>query len=124
MQAWLLVGLGGFIGAVARFLLSDWLGDRFYGFPAGTFAVNVLGSLLLGIIVGAFWKSLITDDARFFLGVGIMGAFTTMSAFSYEAMRLPNQGEYFRFSIYSAGSVVLCIMAVSVGYFLTTSLAS
>ena len=84
-----LVGVGGFIGAISRYGLGSFIQERSGDFPAGTFVVNFLGCFLLSIIMfGATQKDVLSEEARLFLGVGVMGAFTTMSTFSYETMKL------------------------------------
>ena len=82
-----LVGVGGAIGAVLRYMIGEWIPD---GFPWGTLAVNLLGSLLRGIIVGMS----LSAEMGLLLGTGIMGAFTTMSAYSVDLVELFDNGEY------------------------------
>ena len=82
-----LVGVGGAIGAVLRYMIGEWIPD---GFPWGTLTVNLLGSLLLGIIVGMS----LSAEMGLLLGTGIMGAFTTMSAYSIDLVELFDNGEY------------------------------
>ncbi|GAA4865538.1 fluoride efflux transporter CrcB [Saccharopolyspora cebuensis] len=78
----LLVALGGAVGASARFLLDRWVQRHSTGFPLGTLAANVLGSLLLGALVGTSWPVFPL------LGTGFCGALTTFSTFGYETVRL------------------------------------
>jgi CrcB protein len=96
MKAALLVALGGAIGSVARYKLSglvlhhtvDWR------FPAGTFAVNVLGCLAAGILAGLAEKhDMLSADARLLLFTGLLGGFTTFSAFGVETVHLLKRGE-------------------------------
>ena len=96
MKAMLLVALGGALGSVARYQLSglvlrhtlDWR------FPAGTFAVNVLGCLAAGVLMGLAGKlDLLGADARLLLFTGVLGGFTTFSAFGLETMHLLRRGE-------------------------------
>ena len=82
-----LVGVGGAIGAVLRYMIGEWLPD---GFPWGTLTVNLLGSFLLGIIIGMS----ISPEMGLLLGTGIMGAFTTMSAYSIDLVELFENSEY------------------------------
>ena len=82
-----LVGVGGAIGAVLRYMIGEWIPD---GFPWGTLTVNLLGSLLLGILVGMS----LSAEMGLLLGTGIMGAFTTMSAYSVDLVELFDNGEY------------------------------
>jgi CrcB protein len=82
-----LVGLGGAIGAVLRYMVGEWLPS---GFPWGTLTVNLLGSFLLGIVIGMS----ISAEMGLLLGTGIMGAFTTMSAYSVDLVELFESSEY------------------------------
>ena len=85
----LLIGTGGFIGSVARYLVSR-LNTRieWFAIPIGTLTVNVVGSLLLGFLVGISEKSpILTVEWRMFLMVGLCGGFTTFSSFSGENLR-------------------------------------
>ena len=110
MNAILLVALGGAIGSVARYTLSgailhhtiDWR------FPAGTFAVNVVGCLVAGMLAGLAEKhALFTADARLFLFTGLLGGFTTFSAFGLETMFLIKRGEL----AVAGANVVLSVLA-------------
>ncbi len=82
-----LVGVGGAIGAVLRYAIGEWMAD---GFPWGTLTVNLLGSLILGVIVGLS----LSPEMGLLLGTGIMGAFTTMSAYSVDLVELFENSEY------------------------------
>lgn len=114
------LGLFGGFGCVARYLLSGWvysLAGR--ALPYGTLAVNVLGSLLLGLIMeGALRSTLLSAELRLAMTVGFLGGFTTFSTFSYETVRLLEEG-----SLAAAGAnvllnVVVCIVAVMIGIYL------
>ena len=111
------VGLGGAIGAIARFLIGIWV-----LFPYGTMAANILGGFLMGLLVG--W--LVTKDGghnlRLFLGVGVLGGFTTFSAFSLDAWQIIEKGRYGTFAAYAGGSVVLSILALALGLILARQL--
>ena len=81
----LLVGFGGFIGSVARYFLGKWLNNIENFFPAGTLLANVLGSLLMGFLIGYLAKSSnITETQSLLLATGFCGGFTTFSTFAYE----------------------------------------
>tara|TARA_Y100000758_G_scaffold134782_1_gene95381 strand:+ start:501 stop:854 length:354 start_codon:yes stop_codon:yes gene_type:complete len=82
-----LVGVGGALGAVLRYLIGEWMPD---GFPWGTLTVNLVGSLILGILVGMS----LSAEMGLLLGTGIMGAFTTMSAYSVDLVELFENSEY------------------------------
>ena len=86
----LLVGAGGFLGSVLRYLLGSWVQTVFGGrFPLGTLAVNVLGCFLIGLLMGmAESRSALPPEWRLFVVVGLLGGFTTFSAFSYDTVEL------------------------------------
>jgi len=90
------IGLGGFIGATLRYITSDFV-SRFTtagGFPYGTFVVNMVGCLLIGFLAGvADSRAFFTATTRAFIFTGVLGAFTTFSTFSYETMRLVQNGQ-------------------------------
>lgn len=112
----LYIGLGGFLGAVMRFLISRFIGNYFSSFPLGTLVVNVTGSLLLGFIVYSvsFGKS-ISPEFRDFMTIGFIGAFTTMSTFAYESFRLAELSEFMYLFFNLFLNVFLCLLAVYVG---------
>lgn len=123
MSLWLLVGLGGFFGAVLRYWISGWIQSGFVAFPMGTLGVNFLGSLLLALIMHASeYRGLFGEEARAFLAVGALGSFTTMSAFSFESMKLLEQGERMMFGLNLVGSVSLCLLAVYLGKLLAAAM--
>jgi len=124
MKHLLLVGLGGFIGSVARFLVSKLnLSWHFLSIPMGTLTVNVLGSFIIGILVGISVKSdLISTDLRLFLMVGFCGGFTTFSSFSSENLMLMQNGQVFTVLIYTSLSILLGFLAVYLGYIFTNLL--
>lgn len=110
----LLVGLGGFIGAVFRFLISSVIqGSKF---PLGTLGVNVIGSFVLSFITYSSEKSLgLPESSRLFIAVGMLGAFTTMSTFSLETFRLLEQKEYLMFFGNFALNNALCLGGIYLG---------
>ena len=118
MKELLLVGFGGFVGSVLRFLISklnhSW---HFLSLPMGTLTVNVIGSLIIGLIIGISAKgSLISTDLKLFLMVGLCGGFTTFSTFSAENMLLLQNGQIATALLYMGLSVVLGLLAVWGGY--------
>lgn len=114
------VALGGAAGAVARYGISGWVYQRFSDtFPWGTLAVNVLGSLLLGVVLGWFEGSVLSPELRRAVTVGFLGAFTTFSTFAYESVALVQAGEWLRAGGYVVGSVALGLVAVGLGLALT-----
>jgi len=124
MKEILLVGFGGFIGSVARYLVSKlnitW---QFLSIPMGTLTVNILGSLIIGFLVGISVKSeLISNDLRLFLMVGFCGGFTTFSSFTNENFMLMQNGQFLTVFIYTALSIVLGFLTVYFGYVLSNLL--
>lgn len=113
----LLIAVGGAAGALARYGLSGWIQGRTDFFPWGTLAVNVLGSLLLGFTVRFLEATTLSADLRQAATIGLLGAFTTFSTFSYEAIALAQDGDWTRASLYvAAGSVGLGLVAVVAGF--------
>lgn len=110
----MIVGLGGFIGTVGRFLISRYFQVNFTSvFPWSTFAVNVIGCLLIGMIYGISEKGdVFSPEIRLFLTVGICGGFTTFSSFSNDAFLLLRQEEWIRFAFYTSMSIFLGLLAV------------
>jgi CrcB protein len=84
-------------------------------FPWGTFAVNGLGSLLIGVVLGYLTAVEAGPGPRLFLVVGLLGGFTTFSTFSYEVVTLLQIGEWTRAGLYAIGSVILGVAAVLIG---------
>ena len=123
MSLWLLVGLGGFVGAILRYWISGWIQSGFITFPAGTLTVNFLGSLVLSIIVYTSQnRGLIGEEARIFLTVGLLGSFTTMSTFSFESIKLLEQSEHMMFGLNIVGTVFLCLVAIFLGKILVVGM--
>jgi fluoride exporter len=112
----LLVALGGAIGAASRYGVSLAFGSRTETWPWATFSINVVGSLLIGVLAG--WLSSRADGGepwRLLLGVGVLGGFTTFSAYSLETLRLIERQDYMGAASYSVGSVIAGLVAVAVG---------
>ncbi len=112
------IALGGVVGTLARYLLQGWVQQRsgLATFPVGTLAINLTGSFVLGLVVRlATGSTLINPDTRAALTIGFCGAFTTMSTFSYETMKLLNDGEYWFAGLYMGGTVIGCLGAVIAG---------
>jgi CrcB protein len=117
----LLIGTGGFIGSVARFLISR-LNTRveWFSIPIGTLTVNILGSLLIGFLIGISEKSpILTVEWRMFLMVGLCGGFTTFSSFSGENLVLLKKGQILPMLLYTGLSNFLGFTAVYLGYIST-----
>lgn len=112
----LLVAAGGAVGCVARFLVIKQIARINPGvFPLGTMAVNIIGSLLIGMILAKYGSA---HSARAFFVSGVLGGFTTFSAFSWDAMRLLQRGEWWLAGAYILGSVALSLAAVAFGFWM------
>jgi CrcB protein len=124
MGAWVAVALGGAIGSVGRFWLTGVMtaltGPRF---PWGTLLINVLGSLVIGLVAGITLTPArvgMHPDVRIFLMTGICGGFTTFSAFSLQTLELLQTGDSVPALGYAIGSVVLCVAATYAGWALAS----
>ena len=114
----IIVGIGSGIGGICRYLISLFMNHVGNGFPWGTFTVNVAGCLLTGILWGVTSRfQNLSPTFSLFLMVGFCGGFTTFSTFSKEGLAMLLTNNYFMFSLYAIGSVVLGIMAVTLGYY-------
>jgi fluoride exporter len=112
----LYVGIGGALGALARFGIGGWLTTwAAAGFPWGTFAVNVLGSTLLGLFSGGLLTARASPEVRALLSVGLCGGFTTFSTFDHETLVLLQQQQLGIAAVYALGSVLCCIAGVMGG---------
>ena len=123
MSIWLLVGFGGFVGAILRYWLSGLIQSGFIIFPAGTLGVNFIGSFLLALIMYASeYRGVFNEETRICLTIGVLGTFTTMSTFSYESMKLLEQSEHMMFGFNLLGNVSLCLLAIYLGKFLVVGM--
>jgi CrcB protein len=115
------VGLGGAAGSIVRYALSVTLQSRAgTGFPVATFSINVVGSFLLGALMGYFSEEATTaPEVQLLLTSGFCGGFTTFSTFSWEAFRLFRDGEQLRGVAYVGLSALVSLIAVAVGFALT-----
>lgn len=113
----ILVSLGGMIGSALRYLAVHFI--KHESFPYATFTVNIIGSLLIGAIMGIAARQEGFGNWRLFLATGICGGFTTFSAFAWENMQLLNQHRYGSFVIYMGATLILGLGAVTLGYLIT-----
>ena len=120
MKSFLLVFLGGGLGSGLRYLVTITMNQYSKVLPFGTFTVNILGCLLIGLILGyAQRENTLTSNQTLLLATGFCGGFTTFSAFANENLELIKNGELFNFSVYTIGSVLIGILAVFIGFYLT-----
>lgn len=115
-----LIGIGGMIGSILRYTTSLLVKNSAAGFPFATFAVNIIGSLVIGWVFGMSLKEGgINWDWKLFLATGICGGFTTFSALSLEGVALLQQQRYGVFFMYFISSVVLGLLAAWLGLLLS-----
>jgi CrcB protein len=116
MTRLLVIGLGGFVGAVARYGISGWVQARSTSqVPWGTMSVNVLGCLLLGALMAYAKDRPVGTELQFFLRVGVLGAFTTFSTLGYETVELFSTGRLREGLLSLFGNLLLGGVAVVVG---------
>ena len=112
----LLIAAGGMTGALARYGLSGLVQGNRIHFPYGTLVVNLLGCLLMGMLLYWIQHGVVSSEMRMFFGLGFLGAFTTYSAFSAEALNLLMQGNAGGALLYIGASVFGSLTAVTMGY--------
>ena len=119
MKQLLLVFLGGGFGSVLRFIIGKWLNNTETGVPYGTFVANIIGSLLIGIILGLAAKNeTLSQSQTLLLATGFCGGFTTFSTFAYENHVFLRSGDFTSFALYTIASFVIGFLAVFVGMYL------
>ncbi|MDP5159001.1 MAG: fluoride efflux transporter CrcB [Flaviramulus sp.] len=119
MKQLILVFLGGGLGSVLRYILSKFLNNAETGIPYGTFAANIIGSLLIGIILGLALKNdSLSQNQTLLLATGFCGGFTTFSTFAYENHVFLKTGDFTSFAIYTIASFIVGFLAVFLGMFL------
>ena len=117
----LLVGLGGGIGSIARYLCQRWFAANYISaFPWGTLAVNIIGCFAIGIFWGMIFKSFDTNESwKLFLMTGLCGGFTTFSAFTLEGIGLLKEQKLALFFSYVAASMLVGLLATYAGMKIT-----
>ncbi len=114
---WLMVALGSGLGGVARYACVGLVDHRLDSpFPWGTLLVNLLGSAAIGWVAGMAEHAWLNDELRLFLMVGLMGGFTTFSAFSLQTLTLIREGAMLPAAAYVTASVLLCLAGVAIGH--------
>ncbi|WP_400077267.1 fluoride efflux transporter CrcB [Winogradskyella sp. R77965] len=119
MKQLLLVFIGGGFGSALRFIIGKWLNNSETGIPYGTFAANIVGSLLIGIILGLAAKNeTLSQSQTLLLATGFCGGFTTFSTFAYENHVFLKSGDFTSFALYTIASFVIGFLAVFLGLYL------
>jgi len=120
MKQLLLVFIGGGFGSTLRYVIGKYLNNtETGGIPWGTFTANILGSLLIGIILGLAAKNnTLSQNQTLLLATGFCGGFTTFSTFAYENHMFLKSGDFTSFALYTIGSFVVGFLAVFLGLFL------
>jgi CrcB protein len=115
LQTILFIGIGGFIGANARYFISSFLQNSVtQTFPIGTLGVNVLGSFLIGFLA-LYFEQIVSSEYRVLVITGFLGALTTFSTFSYESVMLIEQGSYMKVALSIALNLILSLSATMGG---------
>ena len=110
------IGIGSCIGGISRYLLSQFIQNKFLSsFPFGTLGVNIIGCFLIGIVFGVSERGNISNEWRLFLATGVLGGFTTFSAFSNETVGLLREGQLWHALVYIACSVLIGLLATFTG---------
>ena len=123
MKYLLFIALGGASGAVSRYLLANWVHQLWEGrWPVGTLLVNMAGSFAIGVIFVLIERQVIHQDWRGVLMVGFLGAFTTFSTFSLEAINMFESGHTVHALGYMAVSAISCVLMAGLSIYLTRAL--
>lgn len=111
----LLVAVGGAIGATLRYLVTSWIQQRVDFFPWGTLAVNLVGSLLIGMLLEMTLRGYLSGQARLLIAVGLLGGFTTFSSLSWETLMLLEEGDMIPALLNAFGSLLAGVMLAWLG---------
>lgn len=124
MSNYVIIGIGGFIGAIARYAMALWIGQRWgRTFPLGTFVINVSGSFLIGLLMVLFTERLaVSPQWRLLLVVGFLGAYTTFSTFEYETGKLVGDSEMLLAALNVILSVFFGFVALKLGEVIAKSI--
>jgi CrcB protein len=126
MTHFILVALGGAIGAASRYALTEYaIRWTWNGMPLGVFSANIIGSFLMGALFGWYGVNVdASNEWRLFLGVGVLGGFTTYSTFALETMTLIRSGDWMIVACYALGMFVLSLVMVMLGAMITSGVFS
>jgi CrcB protein len=114
--AWVGLVAAAAVGAPVRYLFDGFIGDRVEGiFPWGTFVINASGSLLFGVITGLALYHAFPEGSKVILGTGFCGSYTTFSTFSFETVRLVEEGALGQALRYAVGTVLVCAGSAALG---------
>ena len=117
MKLIIAIGTGSFIGGILRYLLSQFIQTKFLStFPFGTLGVNIMGCFAIGLVFGLSDKGNLSQEWRLFLATGIIGGFTTFSAFSNETFGMIRDGQHWYALLYISASIVLGLFATFTGF--------
>ncbi len=117
MKLILAIGAGSFIGGSCRYLLAQYFQEKFYStFPFGTLGVNIIGCFLIGLVFGLSERGNVNQEWRLILATGVLGGFTTFSAFSNETFGMLRDGQFLYAFAYILASVLLGLIATFLGY--------
>jgi CrcB protein len=121
---YLIIGIGGFLGAISRYALAVWIEQRWsQSFPLGTFVINVSGSFFIGLLMVLFTERfMVNPQWRLLLVVGFLGAYTTFSTFEYETGALLKDGEWLFAMLNVVASVVAGFIALKLGEVIAKSI--
>jgi fluoride exporter len=116
---YLVISIGGILGANARYLLANWAAQRIgASFPYGTFIINISGAFVLGIFMAFMQDRLVHTNYRLFFATGFCGAYTTFSTITYESLRLFQDGSFLLGFTNLFGSIVIGMLGVFLGFVL------
>jgi len=123
MKQLLLVFIGGGFGSALRYIIGKYMNSTETGIPWGTFTANILGSLIIGIILGMAVKNdALSSNQTLLLATGFCGGFTTFSTFAYENHVFLKSGDFTSFALYTIGSFIVAFLAVFAGLFIAKSI--
>jgi CrcB protein len=119
-----IIGIGGFLGAISRYGVALWIGQRWgRNFPLGTFLINISGSFLIGLLMSLFAERfMVNPQWRLMLVVGFLGAYTTFSTFEYETGALMKDGEWLIAMLNVVLSVIVGFIALKLGEVIAKSI--